>query len=455
MKKRHKITTQLIEVFLIAIVISFGMFLGLIYNQLSNISQSIVQSQLENLVDSYQKEWSNGEMIEPNVDSDTYFIQGMITESITDGKPCGSLTVINYSDNIGDQIGSQTSIDKFVEMLEIKPTVAHQVNQNIKVINGEKMICEYATSQMNENSYYFVLFMTPMSTTNATRKVIMLKMLASFSVALAISVLILIAWSTNHVKRIQFLERHISNLPKTNYTEEYLDKGNDELNSLSESIEKMRKEILNNESTKQEILQNVSHDIKTPIGVIKSYAEAMQDGLFLDKGPSVIVNQADILYTKTKQLITYNKLSYLSNDKEFEDVNMKRVIESVVSNLLVKRSDIEFKLDLENVIFKGYSDNYVVVIENIVENAIRYAKKLISITLKEDYIKIYNDGEPIEDKFINEGFKAYEKGSKGQFGLGMSIVCKTLDFFNFSLKAINEDDGVSFIIEKKDIKKIQ
>ncbi len=455
MKKRHKITTQLIEVFLIAIVISFGMFLGLIYNQLSSISRSIVQAQLENLVDSYQKEWSIGEKIEPNVNSETYFIQGKITENIDSGKPSNTLLIINYSENIGDQIGSSNSIDTFVSMLEIKPTTSKQVSQNIKVINGEKMICDYATSQVTENSYYFVVFMTPVSATNETREIIMLKMLASFTVAFTISVLILIAWSTNHVKRIQLLERHISNLPKTNYTEEYLDQGNDELNSLSKSVENMRKEILNNENTKQEILQNVSHDIKTPIGVIKSYAEAMQDGLFLDKGPSVIINQADILYTKTKQLITYNKLSYLASDKEFEDVNMKRVIESVVSNLSLKRIDIEFKLDLENVIFKGYSDNYVVVIENIVENAIRYAKTLISITLKEDYIKIYNDGEPIEEKFINEGFKPYEKGSNGQFGLGMSIVCKTLDYFDFELEAVNEEVGVSFIIKKKNIKKIQ
>ncbi len=455
MKKRHKITTQLIEVFLIAIVISFGMFLALIYNQLSSISQSIVQAQLQNLVESYQKEWTIGESISPNVSSETYFIQGSICETIEDGKPQKNLTLINYSDNIGDQLGSQMTIDAFIQMLEIKPTMGNEVSQNIKIINGQKMFCDYATSQANENTYYFVVFMTPMSTSNETRQIIMLKMLASFTVALAISVLILIAWSTNHVKRIQLLERHISNLPKTNYTEEYLDSGNDELNSLSNSIEIMRKEILNNENTKQEILQNVSHDIKTPIGVIKSYAEAMQDGLFLDKGPSVIINQADILYTKTKQLITYNKLSYLSEDKEFEDVNMKRVIESVVSNLSVKRSDITFNLELDNIIYKGYSDNYIVVIENIVENAIRYAKSIINITLNEDYIKIYNDGEHIEEKFINEGFKPYEKGSKGQFGLGMSIVCKTLDYFGYELKVNNEDIGVSFVIIKKDIKKIK
>ena len=46
-------------------------------------------------------------------------------------------------------------------------------------------------------------------------------------------------------------------------------------------------------------------------------------------------------------------------------------------------------------------------------------------------------------------FKPYEKGSKGQFGLGMSIVQKTVNFFNMSLSVKNEEPiGVSFIIEK-------
>ena len=197
------------------------------------------------------------------------------------------------------------------------------------------------------------------------------------------------------------------------------------------------------------MLQNISHDFKTPIGVIKSYGEAMQDGHMLDNGPDVIINQANILEQKTKQLITYNKLEYLTKDKEFELVNMKRLIESVVANISIN-STLKFNCNLESdIYFKGYPDNYRIVIENILDNATRYAKENINIELKEDYIKIYNDGEAIDDKFIKDGFKAYEKGSNGKFGLGMSIVVKTLDFFDYKLSVVNEEIGVSFIISKK------
>jgi K+-sensing histidine kinase KdpD len=84
--------------------------------------------------------------------------------------------------------------------------------------------------------------------------------------------------------------------------------------------------------------------------------------------------------------------------------------------------------------------------QNIIDNATRYAKTLIKITLKDNYLEFFNDGEPIDEKFVTQGFKAYEKGSHGKFGLGMSIACKTLEFFNYTLVVKNVKDGVSFTI---------
>ena len=83
------------------------------------------------------------------------------------------------------------------------------------------------------------------------------------------------------------------------------------------------------------------------------------------------------------------------------------------------------------------------------ENAKRYAKSLIKITLKDGVLKIYNDGDHIDEKFVNGIFRAYEKGSKGQFGLGMSIVQKTLDFFNYEISVENKEVGCEFTINKK------
>ena len=68
---------------------------------------------------------------------------------------------------------------------------------------------------------------------------------------------------------------------------------------------------------------------------------------------------------------------------------------------------------------------------------------------KDGVLKIYNDGKHIDEQFIQNGFKPYEKGSDGKFGLGMSIVCRTLDYFNMSLTAENNEVGVTFTIQAK------
>ena len=129
---------------------------------------------------------------------------------------------------------------------------------------------------------------------------------------------------------------------------------------------------------------------------------------------------------------------------------MSEIINDIVVNYKHQLENINFILDLdENVYFKGFSENWYTVVDNIIDNAKRYAKTEIKIVLRENRLRIYNDGDHIDQKFIDSAFKPYEKGSKGQFGLGMSIVQKTVDYFGMNLHVVNEDVGVSFIIDNK------
>ena len=194
------------------------------------------------------------------------------------------------------------------------------------------------------------------------------------------------------------------------------------------------------------MLQNISHDFKTPIAVIKSYAEAQQDGMADEDSNKIIIAQTEILKNKVNRLLQYNSLEYLQKDREFEAVNMKEIVEEVIQGYKFQ-TNIDIELDLqEDVFFKGYRENYYTIVDNIVDNAKRYAKTKIKIVLKKDRLRIYNDGDPIDEQFIRNSFRPYEKGSKGEFGLGMSIVKKTVDFFGMQLLVKNEAIGVSFII---------
>lgn len=325
--------------------------------------------------------------------------------------------------------------------------------QGKKPVMNRKMI-----NQNHKTIYYVVTFdqvgnglsiiLTNSLYVNTLSKNVSIQIILVFVIVICIAVISIFWWGNQFTKRIHRLQSHILDLPRNGYKISYNDDALDEIGDLSRTIESMRVEIEESERQKQEMLQNMSHDFKTPIAVIKSYAEAQQDGMTDEESSKIIIAQADILKHKVNRLLQYNSLEYLEKDREFEDVDMKEVIEEVVMGYKFQ-TELSIELDLtENIYFKGYRENYYTVVDNIIDNAKRYAVSKIKIVLKKDRLRIYNDGEHIDEQFIKNSFKPYEKGSKGEFGLGMSIVQKTVDFFGMRLIVKNEPIGVSFIITK-------
>lgn len=260
---------------------------------------------------------------------------------------------------------------------------------------------------------------------------------------------IILLWSSVTVERIKKLEEEVAELGLSNYDKKVTIEGNDEITDLAEAIDSMRKEIYQNEKVKQEMLQNISHDIKTPIAVIRSYAEAIKDGISDISEVDIIIKQSEVLSKKVIQLLEWNKLEYLNTERTYYPVALKKIILDVANNYKY-RSNINFILDLDNSKFNGIEENFYSVINNIIENALRYAKTVIKVTLENEKLTIYNDGEHISDEFINSTFKPYEKGHKGQFGLGMTIVQRTINNFGLRLIVENNETGVSFIIEPRE-----
>lgn len=316
-----------------------------------------------------------------------------------------------------------------------------------KMINLERKTIYYVITSV-ENGRGMNLIVTNSLYVNKLSKNVSIQMILVFIVIVCLTTLCIMLWGKQFTKRLHQLQSHVLNMPKNAYNISYQDDGLDEVGELSRAIEAMRVEIQESEKQKQDMLQNMSHDFKTPIAVIKSYAEAQQDGMADEESSKIIIAQAENLKHKVNRLLQYNSLEYLKKDREFEDVDMKEVVEEVVTGYKFQ-TEVKMELDLtENIYFKGYRENYFTIVDNIVDNARRYAKTKIKIVLKKDRLRIYNDGEPIDEQFIKHSFKPYEKGSKGEFGLGMSIVQKTIDFFGMQLIVKNESIGVSFIITK-------
>ena len=343
-------------------------------------------------------------------------------------------------------------ISSYMSEKELKNVLDHFTSQNKpvlkrKMINLEGKTIYYVVNRSADGKGINVIMTNSLYVNNLSRSV-SFQLITAFVIIICLATVCIVVWSNQFTRRLHHLQGHILELPKNGYNVSYQDEALDEVGELSRAVETMRIEIQESERQKQEMLQNMSHDFKTPIAVIKSYAEAQQDGMADESSSKIIIAQAEILKNKVNRLLQYNSLEYLEKNREFEDVDMKEVVEEVVMGYKFQ-TELSIELDLtEDIFFKGYRENYFTVVDNIIDNARRYAKSKIKIVLKKDRLRIYNDGEHIDEQFIKHSFKPYEKGSKGEFGLGMSIVQKTVDFFGMQLIVKNEPIGVSFIITK-------
>lgn len=228
----------------------------------------------------------------------------------------------------------------------------------------------------------------------------------------------------------------------------------DEIGELADALVSMREELKKQEATKEEMIHNISHDLKTPIATIKSYGESINDGIYpyetLEKSVDVIIENADRLEQKVHSLLFMNRVEYLiSQESEGIKTNMNELVTTVVQNIKFIKPEIEIHTDLQDIYFDGLAEPWRVAVENIIENALRYAKTSIDIHLNEqDGLTISNDGPCMDEDRIKVLFKPYEMGKGGRFGLGLSIVSKVVNANHYDVCGENMADGVIFRITK-------
>lgn len=264
--------------------------------------------------------------------------------------------------------------------------------------------------------------------------------------------LVILIWSNNLVNRIKKLKEKVDNISNDNYNHKIKHDCDDELSTLEVAIENMRIYLKKEEEYKNQMYQNISHDFKTPIAVMKSYIEAFEDGVITEeKAVEVSKEQLSKLENKVHSLLYLNKLNYFKDKKESikEKCDVSKIIFKSVDKFSLVRKDIKFSLDIDkkDTIFKGSEDMWEAIIDNILNNFIRYAEKEIKITVKNNKIILYNDGPNIDRDVLNNIFTPFEKGINGVFGLGLSIVKQTLSFLDYDISIRNVKNGVKFIID--------
>lgn len=271
-------------------------------------------------------------------------------------------------------------------------------------------------------------------------------------VILLVNINIILLWVFSIIAPLKKIRAYIDDLGKKKRIP--LDiKRNDEIGDVATALVAMEDEITKQEQAKMEMIHNISHDLKTPITTIKSYAESIKDGIYpydtLEKSIDVIIENADRLERKAYSLLLLNRMDYLEDlPQDPSSVKMVPLVQTVILNLKVIRPEINIITNIEDLEFHGTDEQWRVCIENLLDNAIRYAVSRIVLTVNDKGLFVFNDGEHMSEDRLSKLFKPYEKGTKGNFGLGLSIVARIANRLGFEAKAKNVESGVVFSIEK-------
>jgi signal transduction histidine kinase len=268
-----------------------------------------------------------------------------------------------------------------------------------------------------------------------------------FAIALFLSVLIflsiMLASITRSIRKsIQTLESATSRIAQGDLDFELKAKGNDMIASLTRSFNSMRMQVKEEYARRARFLMGVSHDLKTPLALIEGYADAIRDGYAdepekLEKYISIIKDKSYLLEERITHLIELIKLETGDWQATHSEVKLKNFLRSLGSryseDAWILGYDFRYKVDIPDTVSISMDPDLVTrVLENLINNAIRYSEKKGIIKLEAGielgtvYIAISNRGSVISEQDINHIFDPFFRGSNSRrepgFGLGLATV---------------------------------
>ena len=256
----------------------------------------------------------------------------------------------------------------------------------------------------------------------------------------------------------KFLNRPIINI--TNEAKK-LASGNEELNikksnikeldDLRESLYYARKEINKTDELRRDLLANVSHDLKTPLTMIKAYAEMTRDinkddEIKRDENLNIIIEETDRLNILVNDLLDLSKLEANKETLDISEFDLVKLIKNIIKkfNILKETENYKFNLILpKKALVKGDENKISQVIYNLVNNAINYTGDDLTVTIKVEekkntyLVSVIDTGKGIKENELNIIWDKYYKNEKNHkrnkigTGIGLSIVKNILDKHNF------------------------
>jgi signal transduction histidine kinase len=242
------------------------------------------------------------------------------------------------------------------------------------------------------------------------------------------------------------------------------------------SFDHMRKEILKAKSCEREAIENnktiiatLSHDIKTPIASIRAYAEGLEANMDTsaerrERYLRVIIRKCDEVTKLTNDLFLHSLSNLDKLQVASENLEVDQILLQTIEEMSADYSDIHVKGKIHTATIKGDEKRIVQVLENIINNARKYAPRngMELWTVKnmdkgegrldqgtyEIHLRDHGNGiDPQDMPFIHDKFyRGKNTGEVAGAGLGLFIVKYIMEQMNGSVYLNNRKDGLEVIL---------
>jgi signal transduction histidine kinase len=217
---------------------------------------------------------------------------------------------------------------------------------------------------------------------------------------------------------------------------------------------------------RQNLIANISHDLKTPIAIIQGYAEGLKENISESQEDrdfycSVIIEESDRMNKLVRQILDLSQLELGKVKPEIESLEIASFADVIISkfNLMFKEKNIHVKTDIKKGMILADSNMLSQVLVNLITNAADHTEsgKTIEITAtKVDdklHINVFNEGENIPEDELDKIWLSFYKRNKsrtgiyGGTGIGLTIVKTIMEAHNNQCGVFNSENGVNFWIE--------
>ncbi len=297
---------------------------------------------------------------------------------------------------------------------------------------------------LNNDTEKFVLVTAMITPVDSVISTIRIQLIFVSVVFIVVAIILAFVVSKRLSRPLVEINTTIKQLARRNYNVEFNSRGYLEANELSDTLNLTRRELQKTDNLRQELIANISHDLRTPLTMITGYGEVMRDlpGENTPENVQVIIDEANRLTNLVNDMLDLSKLQSGAIELEPEQFSLTDEINDIFQRYTKLREqegyNMSFKYD-KNVYVNADRIKLGQVIYNFINNAVNHCgeDKTVIVTQKATdkrvRIEVEDHGEGIpEDKleYIWDRYykvdKEHKRGVIGT-GLGLSIVKNILD----------------------------